>query len=155
MREPGPSLTARIRGGIFRVAFNPLVTGAIDRCWPAPSTGAQGERLAERVLRGKGMITVARNFRSRRGELDLVMVEDRQVVFVEVKCRTGTLPHENPAEAVDDAKQLAMASAAVDFLQQHQLIRCSCRFDVVAIRLDGLHPAVQHYRNAFESPIDW
>ncbi len=148
-------LAARLRGWWFRTVFDGWTCALIERWRPARNTGARGERLAERLLRGQGMITVARNFHSSRGELDLVMVDRRQVVFVEVKTWHRARAGESPADAVDDNKQRALAFAAIDFLQQHRLIDQSCRFDVVAIELATSPPKLRHFRAAFESPLDW
>lgn len=148
-------LVAQMRGWWFRAVFDGWTCALIDRLHPPANTGAHGERLAERHLRGQGMVTVARNFRSSRGELDLVMVDRRQVVFVEVKTWHRVRPGESPADAVDDQKQRALAFAAIDFLQQHRLVNQSCRFDVVAVELDRSPPKLRHFRSAFECPIDW
>jgi putative endonuclease len=121
--------------------------------WRQPqSLGFRGERAAERFLKRKGYRIVARGQRVRGGELDLVAVEDRTVVFVEVKTRTS---HDkgHPAEAVDQHKQVRMTRAALRFIQRHGLFDCRCRFDVVAVTWPAdpkSQPAIEHYVNAFE-----
>jgi len=122
--------------------------------WLAPAPlGRRGERAAERYLRRRGYKIVARGARDRLGELDLVAVDRRTVVFVEVKTRrTARAGH--PADAVDARKQRKLANLALRFLQRHQLVECSSRFDVVAVTWaqGARRPEIEHYINAFEAP---
>lgn len=124
----------------YRSLFRPL------------SLGQRGERLAAKHLRRLGYKIVARGDRSRLGEIDLVAVDGRTVVFVEVKTRVS---HEagHPADAVDLRKQRKLTSLAQRYLQRHQLQHCSTRFDVIAITwADPLKtPILEHYRHAFEA----
>lgn len=117
--------------------------------------GKQGERLAERWLLCRGYLILERNCRTRYSELDLVAVDGRTIVFVEVKTRSG-LDRGTPEEAVDDEKQLRISRAAVAYLRKHQLKRVAVRFDVIAIDFAAgkERPRVVHYRSAFESALD-
>ena len=85
------------------------------------------------------------------GELDLVAVDGRTVVFVEVKTRqTGEQGH--PAEAVDLPKQRRLTLLATAYLKRHRLLNHAARFDVVAITWpDGRRPQIEHIRNAFDA----
>ena len=114
------------------------------------SLGAAGERLAERFLRRKRYRIVARRARSQLGELDLVAVDGRVVVFIEVKTRRSQ--DGNPADAVDHAKQQRLTRAALGYLKRQGLLEYSARFDVVAVTwpADGASPIVEHVTNAFE-----
>lgn len=117
------------------------------------SLGARGERAAARFLRRRGYRIVARGFRLRdRGEIDLVAVDGRTVVFVEVKTRRGDATG-NPAEAVDARKQRRLTRLAGAFLRRHGLRDYPARFDVVAITWpdDRRRPAIEHFPNAFEA----
>ncbi len=120
----------------------------------SPSLGERGEREAERFLRRLGYIIVARQRRDRLGEIDLVAVDGRTVVFVEVKTRRS---HDagHPVEAVDEDKQRRLTRLALAFLKRHDLLNYPARFDVVAVTWpDGARrPVIQHFRNAFE-PTD-
>jgi putative endonuclease len=119
--------------------------------WMRRWLGSRGERAAEDYLVALGYRILFRGHRSRRGELDLVALDGKQLVFVEVKTRTG---HEagHPVEAVGPEKQRKLTELALAFLKKHKLLDHSARFDVVAITWpqDRKEPAVQHYRNAFE-----
>jgi len=115
--------------------------------------GNRGERVAERYLKDSGYQIVGRGLRSTRGELDLVAVEGRQVVFIEVKTRTGHAAG-HPVEAVGLDKQRKLTELALAFLKKHKLLNHSARFDVIAITWpDGQkQPIIEHFRNAFEPP---
>jgi putative endonuclease len=90
--------------------------------------------------------------RSRLGELDLVAVDGRTVVFVEVKTRHS---HDagHPAEAVDAHKQQRLTRAALAYLKRHGLLECPSRFDVVAVTWTDAakKPTIEHFQNAFEA----
>lgn len=111
--------------------------------------GKEGERLAERYLRTKGYKLVERNYRCRAGELDLIVLDRRVVVFVEVKTRTGH-GFGSPLEAVEFRKQRKMIQAAQFFLAAKGLQQRDARFDVVGVSWAGREPIVEHIENAFE-----
>lgn len=113
--------------------------------------GQRGEAFACRYLKRKGYRIVARQDRSRLGEIDIVAVEGRTVVFVEVKTRTAA-EKGTPDEAVDADKQQRLTRAGLAFLRRHHLLgHCSARFDVIAIVWpEGRRPPeIQHIENAF------
>ena len=111
--------------------------------------GKEGERIAERYLIKKGYKLVERNYRCPSGELDLIVLDRRVVVFVEVKTRTGHA-FGTPFEAVEFRKQQKMTRAAQYFLAQKGLQQRDARFDVVGISWPGRQPVVEHIENAFE-----
>jgi putative endonuclease len=107
--------------------------------------------LAERYLRRQGMLIVARQLRLDWGEIDLIAVDGRTVVFVEVKTRRS---HDagHPLEAVTFEKQKRLTRLALAYLRRHHLLECSARFDVVAITwpTGSRRPVIEHIRDAFE-----
>ena len=111
--------------------------------------GRDGERLAERYLQQKGYKVVERNYRCRGGEVDLIALDRKVIVFVEVKTRSD---HRfgNPLEAVENRKQKKMIQAAEFFLSEKKLHNREARFDVIGISWLGQQPAVEHIENAFE-----
>jgi len=111
--------------------------------------GKEGERLAEIYLRKKGYKLIERNYRCASGELDLIVLDGRVVVFVEVKTRTGR-GFGTPFEAVEFRKQQKMIHAAQYFLAERKLHQRDARFDVVGISWPGREPVVEHIENAFE-----
>jgi putative endonuclease len=96
-------------------------------------------------------VIVARSQRNALGEIDLVAVDGRTIVFVEVKTRTsGEAGH--PVEAVDADKQRRLTRLALGYLKRHDLLEYRARFDIVAVIWppDASRPVIEHYRNAFE-----
>lgn len=104
--------------------------------------GRIGEDLATAMLQEKGYEILCRNYRSRRGEIDVVALNTKHKIlcFVEVKTRTS-LQYGTPAESVTQLKQKKIRLAAADYLNQ-----CGCgfrgiEFQVVEVQvrhLDGL-----------------
>ncbi len=111
--------------------------------------GKEGERIAEQYLKRKGYKLVERNYRCAAGEVDLIVLDRRVIVFVEVKTRTGH-GFGTPLEAVQPRKQRKMMRAAQFFLSQKKLHQRDARFDVVGISWPGQEPMVEHIENAFE-----
>ena len=134
----------------MRVAH--LIRNLLTRLFPPRSLGYRGERAAERFLRRQGYIILARGHRDRLGELDLIAVDVRTVVFVEVKTRTRQ-DTGHPADAVDADKQKRMTRAALAYLKRHDLLECSARFDVVAVTWPdhGSKPKIEHFVSAFSA----
>ena len=111
--------------------------------------GKEGERIAERFLKKKGYKLVERNYRCAAGEIDLILLDHRVIVFVEVKTRTGH-GFGTPLEAVEFRKQRKMIHAAQYFLSAKGLHQREARFDVVGISWPQSEPLVEHIENAFE-----
>jgi putative endonuclease len=115
------------------------------------SLGDRGEDAAARYLKRLGLRILERGHDSRLGELDIIAVDGRTVVFVEVKTRAS---HDagHPTEAIDDRKQRRMTQAALAYLKSKRLLQTAARFDVVAVTWlkDARKPIIEHYRNAFE-----
>ena len=111
--------------------------------------GREGERIAERFLKKKGYKLVERNYRCAAGELDLIVLDRRVIVFVEVKTRTGS-GYGTPLDAVEFRKQQKMIHAAQFFLNAKKLGQREARFDVVGISWPGGEPAIEHIENAFD-----
>ncbi len=114
--------------------------------------GARGEEAAPRYLKRLGYQIVARGDRLKPGEIDLVAVDRRTVVFVEVKTRESA-DAGHPSEAVDAAKQRRLTRAAVTFLKRHGLLESPARFDVIAVIWPAgqRHPTIEHIQSAFDA----
>jgi putative endonuclease len=111
--------------------------------------GKRGEVAAERYLKEKGYVVVERNYRCASGEVDLIVLDGRVIVFVEVKTRSGDR-FGTPAEAVERRKQRKMIRAAQYFLAHNRLGERDARFDVVGISWPGREPRIEHIENAFQ-----
>lgn len=110
--------------------------------------GTAAEELARRHLEARGLTLVARNFRCRPGELDLIMRDGEQLVFVEVRSRRHSR-FGTPAESVTRTKQQRLLRAAALYLQRQRL-DMPCRFDVVAILQTDDEPQMEWIRDAFQ-----
>ncbi|MEW6546362.1 MAG: YraN family protein [Bacillota bacterium] len=106
-----------------------------------------GEEVAARYLEELGYRIVARNYRTRWGEIDIIARDGPVLAFVEVRRRgAGSLAH--PAETVGRSKRERLARTAADFLGNRGWWHFACRFDVVTIT-DSEEPEVRLIRDAF------
>ncbi len=106
--------------------------------------GQAAEAHAEAFLKTQGLTLVARNWRCRFGEIDLVMQDGAALVFVEVRLRSRS-DFGGAAASVTPAKQKKLLAAARQYLSALKTLP-PCRFDVVALGSDA---APQWIRNAF------
>lgn len=113
------------------------------------SRGTLAENQALAFLQGQGLRLLERNYRSRYGEIDLVMEDGRTVVFVEVRFR-GNDRYGGALASVDRRKQAKLAATAACFLKARRLDR-PARFDVAALSPGPGGPAVTWVRGAFEA----
>ena len=99
--------------------------------------GARFEKSAETYLQRSGLKTLARNYRCRRGEIDLVMTHRDCVVFVEVRYRASR-EFGDPLETITPRKQRRIIAAATHFLAANPGLReRACRFDAVGVTGSG------------------
>ena len=98
--------------------------------------GRKGEALAAKYYMRRGYLLLNHNYRTRMGELDLVLYKDGQLVFAEVKTRAGRML-DAPAAAVDARKQRRLILAAQYYLQHSPYADASIRFDVVEVTPAG------------------
>ena len=111
--------------------------------------GREGEALARKFLKGKGLKIIGHNYRTRWGELDIVAREGDTLVFVEVKTRSGRL-FGGPLAAVTLKKQQRIRRMAKTYLVEKGLQDIPARFDVVGIVMrSGDAPHIQWVENAF------
>ena len=112
--------------------------------------GKLGEDLACRELERRGYAILARRYRRRGGELDIVARDGETLVFVEVKTRDGEA-FGLGGEAVTALKQRRMTKLALDYMMRHRLDGVPCRFDVVSIRVEGGRRSIEVVQNAFDA----
>ena len=95
--------------------------------------GENAEQMAFRFLRDKGLRPICRNFRCRHGEIDLIMLDDSCLVFVEVRYR-GETSFVKAMLTVDTRKQRKLSRAAAMFLAMNRrYAEHVCRFDIVGV----------------------
>lgn len=115
----------------------------------AGAIGRDAESLAERFLARHGLVPVSRNYRCRRGEIDLVMRDADTLVFVEVRRRTSQA-FGGGADSVDARKQARLVAAAEHYLAANRIgDDHPCRFDVVAIDGPARRAAIHWISDAF------
>lgn len=115
---------------------------------PAQS-GNQGEELVVNYLMKKNFAILARNYRSRGGEIDIVAQSKNLVIFVEVKLRTKHFF--DLSTVITPLKQRKIIMTAEQFLVQHDLDTVDCRFDVALVEPDvhgDLH--ITYLENAYQ-----
>ena len=118
--------------------------------------GELGERIAEEHLEHRGYSIVARNFRTRYGELDLIAADDRALVFCEVKTRVAGSRGgpDGPLDAIGTRKRERVRRMAAQWLAEAagpRPNRDELRFDAIGVTLSpaGRLLALEHLENAF------
>jgi len=111
--------------------------------------GMQGQHVAEKYIQGKGYCILARNYRVRTGEIDIIARSGEFVVFIEVKYRSG-LAYGYPRESVDSGKQQRIIRTAMHYISTHGLDE-HFRFDVIEILEQDGKVYANHIENAFEA----
>lgn len=120
----------------------------------AGSFGRESEEAAADFLRKKGYRILARNHRTKLGEIDVVAADGETVVFVEIKARRNLL-FGGAHDAVDKRKRLRLSRLARQYLSFHRMDDRPCRFDLVLIdAAAGRTPVVELMKNAFEAEGD-
>jgi putative endonuclease len=114
--------------------------------------GDAGELSAYDFLRSKGYQIVARKYRRRSGEIDLIGWDGDILAFIEVKFRAN-LEHGRPEEAVNLRKQQQICRAAKEYRMTHQLRDINYRFDIVSIQGSGQDWSLRVIKDAFKEAL--
>jgi putative endonuclease len=99
---------------------------------PTQAVGGEAEEAAARYLERQGLVIVARNFRTRLGEIDLVAKDGATLVFIEVRLRSASARFGGAAGSIDRNKQRRIVAAARQYLAKLRA-EPPCRFDVVTL----------------------
>ena len=108
--------------------------------------GSVGEKRAAEYLLNAGYEILAKNFKTRVGEIDIIARKDQTIVFVEVKTRSSD-DFGAPSEAVGNKKRKKYALVAEEYLLRNKCTDAACRFDVIEIENDGIN----HIEDAFST----
>jgi putative endonuclease len=111
--------------------------------------GRSGEDLAAEHLERHGYRILARNYRTRQAEIDIIARHRGVIVFVEVKARRDQ-GYGHPKWAVTPAKQRRISMAALTYLKKQRAMDARARFDVVTIQAMDAEPRIEVFANAFE-----
>lgn len=162
-QERGTGLDGRVGGAennCFRVqfVFNRSLVNLLAKfktCFAGKAEpenlrrGKLGERAAKKFLQKQGMKFLAANFRSKRGELDLIFRDADCLAFIEVKTRSSE-DWTRPAASVNAEKRRRLTRCAFDYLRLLKNPPIKIRFDVVEVLLEnGAVAEVRHLPNTF------
>jgi len=110
--------------------------------------GKDGETLAEKYLKNIGMKIIAKNYHTSLGEIDLVAIDKKEIVFIEVKTRTKSI--ENAKSSISYKKQQKIKMSANIFLTKHENLQdMFTRFDVILILANKNNYYIKHIKDAF------
>lgn len=111
--------------------------------------GSESEKAAAEFLKKQGYKIVARNYRTRAGEIDIIARDKEAIAFIEVKSRNSK-HYGHPKWAVTKKKQYKISMVALSYLKSTRQNDAKARFDVVSILNTGNHPRIELIKNAFE-----
>lgn len=111
-------------------------------------SGQRAEELAHDYLLSQGLSCLTRNYRCRRGEIDLIMKEGEYIVFIEVRMRRS-VRFGNAEESIDWRKQQKIIATALHFLHAHRLNYSPVRFDVLTLPGNNDRTKIKWIRDAF------
>jgi putative endonuclease len=118
---------------------------------PKKDTGNHAEAAACDYLQRQGLQLVERNYLCKRGEIDLIMRDGKNTVFIEVRYRRNDR-FGSSAESVDWRKQAKLLATAEHYLQQHpKAAKSACRFDVVALTTENSQQKIHWITDAFQA----
>jgi putative endonuclease len=109
--------------------------------------GQFGENIADRFLTEKGFHILDRNFRFKKGEIDIIAEDNGVLVLIEVKTRQ-TAEIGEPWRAVTRAKQRQIIQVANNYIQSRQITK-NARFDIVSIVTNSYRTTIEHITDAF------
>lgn len=110
--------------------------------------GNFGEELVYEYLEKEGTRVLARNFKSNFGEIDVIFKDKDEIVFAEIKSRTG-IKYGFPAESVTFRKQNHIKMTAKYYLYINNLMNCKIRFDVIEVYLKSDKNIIHQIKNVF------
>jgi putative endonuclease len=111
--------------------------------------GRRAEEAACAFLQDKGFHLLQQNYRCYYGEIDLIMQDGEDIVFVEVRSRSRT-DYGHAGESINKNKQMKLVKTATHFLQKKGcLYKVNSRFDVIAIHVAAGNMQLEWFKNAF------
>ena len=113
----------------------------------AAAVGRRGEREAEKIVKKKGYLVLARNFRSGRDEIDLICLDGKTVVFVEVRTRAKDALVSG-YDSIDRRKRAALRRVCRSYFARMKPKPLTLRLDVIEIEHeDGVIGDCRHFEN--------
>lgn len=113
--------------------------------------GTEAEQNAQKWLQKQGLKLISANYSCRFGEIDLIMLDHQQLVFIEVRLRSNK-SYGGAASSVDLKKQQKIITTANHFLMcNKKLAQHCCRFDVIALESISAQSTPVWYKDAFRT----
>lgn len=112
--------------------------------------GDTAEALAAQYFARNGYTVLERNFKTREGEVDLVVEKGIALVFVEVRFRKS-VAFGTPLDTVHHGKRRKVLLAALEWVTRHEQMNRLIRFDVLSVRDSRSGPRLEHIEDAFEA----
>ena len=109
--------------------------------------GNWGEEIASNFLQDKGYQIQVKNYRCKQGEIDLIALDGKDLVFIEVKTRRNST-FGLPQEAIDKRKMKRLYMVAKNYLYINRIANQNCRFDVVNILIKDKDYEIDVIKNA-------
>lgn len=118
-------------------------------------TGFRGEAYAQKFLEGKGYTLLERNWRSKLGEIDLIVKKRDELVFAEVKTIIKKSPHFAPEDSLTPSKERRLKQLALAYLTYKNVGEVSYRIDLIAIDLNERLEVIdiRHYERVIEDSL--
>lgn len=113
--------------------------------------GRRGEDLAVRFLEEHDIRILERNYHFEKSEVDIIAYNGRQIIFAEVKTRSGTA-YGQPEDAVDTEKKKSLYKVADAWLYERKMEGAPVRFDIISVVIspeDAENPHIEHFEGAF------
>lgn len=110
------------------------------------SLGEWGEQKAKQLLLDQGYKFITENWRNRFGEIDLIMLDQDRVVFIEVRTKSNNA-YGSGIESINYRKQNQLRKMAAAFLQYKNWWDYSVRFDVISVDKDNENYQIHHFKN--------
>lgn len=113
--------------------------------------GRRGEELAVRYLEEHDIRILERNYHFEKSEVDIIAYNGRQIIFAEVKTRSGTA-YGQPEDAVDAEKKKSLYKVADAWLYERKMEGAPVRFDIISVVIypeDAENPHIEHFEGAF------
>lgn len=111
-------------------------------------SGKEGEDIAVKYLESKGYQILARNYRVKRQEIDIIAQEEGIFVFVEVKSRSSS-DFGFPEDFLSPPQEERIRNAAIAYLSEKKILAQDIRFDIISILINGQTPDIEHFEDAF------
>lgn len=112
--------------------------------------GQKGEDIAVDYLNRIGYSIIHRNFRLKTGEIDIIALDGKTTVFIEVKTRSSNT-FGSPSSAVTPRKQIQISRVALEYLSRENLMDSAARFDVISVMIESNNePSIELIQNAFD-----